>query len=49
MEVESLANNILGLVSGSEYDLLQSKLGGTRGNPVFSFFKIEAPQRSAEA
>ena len=46
--MESLADDILGPVSGSEYDLLQSKLGGTRGNRVFSFFEIEAPQRSAE-
>ena len=47
--MESLGDDILGPVSGSEYDLLQSKLGGMRGNRVFSFFEIEAPQRSVEA
>jgi len=29
--------------------LLLSKLAGARGNRVFSFFGIEAPQRAAEA
>ena len=47
--MEARTDEILGPVSGSEYDLLQTKLGGTRGNLVFSFFEIEAPQRSAEA
>ena len=48
-EVEARADDILGPMSGSEYDLLQTKLGGTRGNRVFSFFEIEASQRFAEA
>jgi len=48
-EVETRADEILGPVSGTEYDLLLSKLAGTWGNRVFSFFEIEAPQRSAEA
>ena len=47
--METRADNILGPVYGTEYDLLLSKLGGTRGNQVFCFFKIEAPQRSAKA
>ena len=47
--MEARADDILGPMSGSEYDLLQTKLGGTRGNRVFSFFEIEAPQRFAEA
>ena len=40
---------MLGPVSGNEYDLLLSKLAGARGNRVFSFFGIEAPQRAAKA
>ena len=48
-EVETSADEILGPVSGNEYDLLLSKLAGARGNRVFSFFGIEAPQRAAEA
>ena len=48
-EVETRADEILGPVSGTEYDLLLSKLAGTWGNRVFSFFEIEAPQRSAKA
>ena len=44
-----MPTTFLGPVSGFEYDFLQSKLGGTRGNWVFSFFEIEAPQHSAEA
>jgi len=48
-EVETHADEILGPVSGTEYDLLLSKLTGTWGNRVFSFFEIEAPQRSAKA
>ena len=49
MEVETRADEILGPVSGTEYDLLPSKLAGTRDNRVFSFFEIEAQQRSAKA
>ena len=48
-EVETRADEMLGQVSGNEYDLLLSKLAGARGNRVFSFFGIEAPQRAAEA
>ena len=48
-EVEARAEEMLGLVSVNEYDLLLSKLASVRGNCVFSFFSIEAPQRSAEA
>jgi len=48
-EVETRADEMLGPVSGNEYDLLLSKLAGARGNRVFSFFGIEAPQRAAEA
>jgi len=47
-EVETRADEMLGPVSGNEYDLLLSKLAGARGNRVFSFFGIEAPQRAAE-
>jgi len=47
--VETRADEILGPVSGTEYDLLLSKLAATRGNRVFSFFDIEASQRSVEA
>ena len=47
--VETRADEMLGPVSGNEYDLLLSKLAGARGNRVFSFFGIEAPQRAAEA
>ena len=47
--METHTDEILGLVSGTEYDLLLTKLVGTRGNRVFSFFEIEAPQRSAKA
>ena len=49
MEVETRADEMLGQVSGNEYDLLLSKLAGARGNWVFSFFGIEAPQRAAKA
>jgi len=48
-EVDIRADEMLGQVSGNEYDLLLSKLAGARGNRVFSFFGIEAPQRAAEA
>ena len=48
-EVETSADEILGPMSGNEYDLLLSKLAGARGNRVFSFFGIEAPQHVAEA
>ena len=48
-EVETRADEMLGPVSSNEYDLLLSKLAGARGNQVFSFFGIEAPQRAAEA
>ena len=48
-EVETRADEMLGQVSGNEYDLLLSKLAGTRGNQVFSFFGIKAPQRAAKA
>ena len=48
-EVETRADEMLGQVSGNEYDLLLSKLAGARGNRVFSFFGIKAPQRAAEA
>ena len=48
-EVETHADQMLGQVFRTEYDLLLSKLAGTRGNQVFSFFGIEAPQRAAEA
>ena len=41
-EVETCADEMLGPVSGNEYDLLLSKLAGARGNRVFSFFGIEA-------
>ena len=47
--VEGRADEILGPESSNEYDLLLAKLGGTRKNRVFRFFKIEAPQRVAEA
>ena len=47
--METRADDMLSQVSGTEYDLLQSKLAGVRGNWVFSFFGIEAPQRAAEA
>ena len=47
--METRADEILGPVSGTEYDLLLSKLDGTRGNRVFSYFGIEAAQRTAEA
>ena len=47
--MEACADEILGPMSRSKYDLLLSKLAGTRGNRVFSFFGIEAPQRAAEA
>jgi len=47
--VETRADEMLGPVSGNEYDLLLPKLAGARGNRVFSFFGIEAPQRAAEA
>ena len=47
--METRADEMLGPVSGNEYDLLLSKLAGTRGNQVFFFFGIEAPQRAAEA
>jgi len=46
--VETRADEMLGPVSGNEYDLLLSKLAGARGNQVFSFFGLEAPQRAAE-
>ena len=46
--METRADEMLGPVSGNEYDLLLSKLAGARGNRVFSFFGIEAPQRAAE-
>ena len=36
-------------MSGTEYDLLLTKLAGTRGNRVFSFFGVEVPQRADEA
>ena len=49
VEVETRADEMLGQVSGNEYDLLLSKLAGARGNRVFSFFGIEAPKRAAEA
>ena len=42
-EVETRADEILGPVSGNEYDLLLSKLGRTRRNQVFHFFGVEAP------
>ena len=48
-EVDTCASEILGPMSGTEYDLLLSKLADTRGNQVFSFFEIEALQRAAEA
>ena len=48
-EVETRADEILGPVSGTEYDLLLSKLAGSRGNRVFSFFDIKAPQSATEA
>ena len=35
MEVETRADEMLGQVSGNEYDLLLSKLAGARGNRVF--------------
>ena len=47
-EVETCADEIVGPVSGTEYDLL-SNLAGTRGNGVFCFFEIESPQLSAKA
>ena len=47
--METRADEMLGQVSGNEYDLLLSKLAGARGNRVFSFFGIEAPQWAAEA
>ena len=47
--METRADEMLGQISGNEYDLLLSKLAGARGNRVFSFFGIEAPQRAAEA
>jgi hypothetical protein len=40
--VETRADEILGPMSGVEYDLLLSKLDGTRGDQVFSYFGIEA-------
>ena len=46
--METRADEMLGPVSGNEYDLLLSKLAGARGNQVFSFFGLEAPQRAAE-
>jgi len=48
VEVATRADEMLGPVSGNEYDLLLSKLAGARGNRVFSFFGIEAPQCAAE-
>ena len=48
-EVETRTDEMLGPVSGNEYDLLLSKLAGARGNQVFSFFGIEAPQHAADA
>ena len=45
--METRADEMLGPVSGNEYDLLLSKLAGARGNRVFSFFGIEAPQHAA--
>jgi hypothetical protein len=47
--VESQTDEILGPVSGNEYDLLLSRLAGARNNRVFHFFRIEAPQHMAEA
>ena len=47
--MEACADEILGPMSRSKYDLLLSKLAGTWGNRVFSFFGVEAPQRIAEA
>ena len=47
-EVETRAEEILGLVSDNEYELLLTKLGGTRQNRVFHFIGIKAPQQSAE-
>ena len=47
--MKTRADEMLGPVSGNEYDLLLSKLAGARDNRVFSFFGIEAPQRAAEA
>ena len=47
--VDAHAGEMVGPVSGNEYDLLLSKLGGTHRNRVFHFFGVEAPQRTAEA
>ena len=47
--VDAHAGEMVSPVSGNEYDLLLSKLGGTHRNRVFHFFGVEAPQRTAEA
>ena len=47
--VEAWVDKILGPKTSNEYDLLLSKLGGTRVNRVFHAFAIEALQCIAEA
>jgi hypothetical protein len=47
--IEVLADEAIGAETAKERTLLESKLGGTRNNRVFAFFKIEAPRRFADA
>ena len=47
--VEAWVDKILSPKTSNEYDLLLSKLGGTRINSVFHTFAIEVLQRIADA
>ena len=47
--MEAWVDKILDPKTSNEYDLLLSKLGGTRVNRVFRAFAIEALQCIAEA
>ena len=47
--MEILADEAIGAEAAKERTLLESRLGGTRNNRVFTFFEIVAPRCSADA
>ena len=46
--IEAAADEAIGPVANVEFKQLLEKLGGTRGNRVFSFFGIDPPSREAK-
>ena len=46
---EAVADEAVGPVANVEFKQLMEKLGDTRRNRVFNFFRIDPPRREAEA